>query len=139
MSANEDAMAVGRARVLAPGRGSVAIEFAIVLPALLMFLLGIVDMGRFTWTKATLDFATSAAARCAAVNTTLCGSNAQIQTYAVSQAPGMTLPTSVFSSSGAAQACGVRVSAAYPFVFITPWIAPQGVTLLADACYPTSP
>ncbi len=48
-------------------RGSTAIEYAIVLPVLLMFVLGIIDAGRLLWTYVTIYRATEAAARCAAI------------------------------------------------------------------------
>lgn len=54
--------------------GNVAIEYAIVLPLLLLFVLGVVDTGRLVWTYATLSRAVEAAARCASINTILCAS-----------------------------------------------------------------
>jgi len=115
----------------------VAVEFALVLPVLLMFLLGIIDMGRLAWTVTTLDFATSAAARCDAINATACATVALTQSYAVSQTPGMVLPTSDFTVSS--PSCGDQVSVAAPFVFFTPWIVPTNLTLTASACYPSMP
>ena len=52
--------------------GSVAIEYGLILPAMLLFTLGIMDAGRLVWTNMTLSWATDAAARCGAVNTTTC-------------------------------------------------------------------
>ena len=52
--------------------GSVAIEYGLILPAMLLFTLGIMDAGRLLWTNVTLTRATEAAARCYAVNTTMC-------------------------------------------------------------------
>jgi TadE-like protein len=49
--------------------GTVAIEYALILPVLLLFTLGIMDTGRLLWTYITLTRATEAAARCGAVNT----------------------------------------------------------------------
>ena len=48
-------------------RGTAAIEYAIVLPVLLLFVLGIMDTGRLLWTYVTIYRATEAAARCAAI------------------------------------------------------------------------
>jgi hypothetical protein len=47
--------------------GAVAIEYAFVLPALLLFLLGILECGRLFWSYTTLYRATEAAARCGAI------------------------------------------------------------------------
>jgi Flp pilus assembly protein TadG len=64
--------------------GNVAIEYGLILPAMLLFTLGIMDAGRLLWTYTTLSRATEAAARCGALNdTTTCPS---IPAYAVAQA-----------------------------------------------------
>ncbi len=48
-------------------RGAAAVEFALVLPVLLLIIFGIVDMGRMLYTKITLTQAAAAAARAAAI------------------------------------------------------------------------
>lgn len=118
-------------------RGATAVEYALILPVLLFLLLGIMDVSRWAWVQATLEYATAAAARCASINTTECGATAQIQAYGAARAHGMSIPASSFTVTAAA--CGRRVSASTPFSFITPWIGPQGLTLSADACYPPEP
>ena len=124
-------------------RGSVAVEYGLVLPVLLLFVLGIMDSGRLLWTYATLNRAAEAAARCAAVNPVTCGTAAQIQSYAVGQAYGLSISTAAFTPTAAA--CGSRVAATYSFQFIIPWIGPiqpygpsNRLTLNATACYPPS-
>jgi Flp pilus assembly protein TadG len=123
-------------------RGAVAIEFAFVLPALLLFLLGILEMGRLYWTYTTLYRATEAAARCGAVDLTLCGTAAAIEAYAVTQAYGLTITSSAFTAASAT--CGMQVTASFPFTLVIPWVAvgtPSGsfsiITLNPTACYPT--
>jgi hypothetical protein len=56
-----------------------------------------------------------AAARCAAVNTTLCGTTSAIQTYAASQTYGITIASSTFTYTQ--RSCGYQVSASYVFSF----------------------
>jgi Flp pilus assembly protein TadG len=114
--------------------GAAAVEYAIILPALLIFTLGLIDMGRLLWTQTTLDRAVEAAARCAAINTTLCGTNAQIQTYAVGQAYGLQVTTTAFTPSK--PGCGASVVASVPFRLIIPWLATTSLTLTAHGCYP---
>jgi hypothetical protein len=122
--------------------GTVAIEYGLILPVMLLFTLGIMDTGRLLWTYITLTRATEAAARCGAVNnTTTCPS---IPAYAVDQAWGINDVTAAnFTQS--TPACGVQVAATYTFTFITPWFpsfgasAPFGaptMTLNATSCYP---
>jgi Flp pilus assembly protein TadG len=129
-------------RRLAARVGSVAVEYAIVLPALLMFLLGLVDAGRLLWTNTTLARAVAAASRCAAVNPIDCGTASAVQSYAAGQAWGLGLAASAFTVSVAT--CGMRVHGTVAFGFVTPWFyiaAPFGasntLTLSATACYPT--
>ena len=115
-------------------RGAAAVEFAIVLPVLLLCVLGLVEFGRAIWTQATLDYAVQAAARCAAVDPLTCGSLAQTQQYATTKAPGLSLPASVFSVT--TPACGVQVAASLAFDFLVPALLPYSQTLTATACFP---
>ncbi|MGO8953209.1 MAG: TadE/TadG family type IV pilus assembly protein [Rhodomicrobium sp.] len=112
-------------------RGSTALEFGIVLPVLLLFLLGIIDMGRLMWTYTTLYRASEAAARCAAVNTVACGTTAQIQNDAAAESWGMTVAPSTFSVSN--PSCGVQVAASFSFRFYTPGFS--SITLAPSACF----
>jgi Flp pilus assembly protein TadG len=121
--------------------GAVAIEYAFVLPILLLFVLGILECSRLFWTYTTLYRATEAAARCGAVDVTLCATAAEIQAYAVTQAYGLTINASAFTAASAA--CGMQVTASFPFTLVIPWITagtPSGsfniITLNSTACYP---
>ncbi len=118
--------------------GAVAVEYALLLPALLLFVLGLMDSGRLLWTYTTLYRATEAAARCGAVNATDCATASQIRNYAVTQAYGLTVDASAFAAATAA--CGVQVTASFPFAFVIPWMSVSGsdntITLGASACYP---
>lgn len=118
------------AQIAADERGTTAIEYGIVLPALMLFFLGIVDMGRLMWMYNTLSRAASAASRCASINTTLCGTASAIQSDAVNEAWGMTVPASTFSVSY--PSCGVQVTATYSFTFYTPGLST--ITLAPSAC-----
>lgn len=112
-------------------RGAVAIEYAIVLPVLLIFLFGIMDAGRLLWTYTTLYRASEAAARCAAIKATSCTTFSATQSYAATAAWGLNIDASAFTVSN--PACGMQVSATYNFFFVFPW---QAVTLTASTCYP---
>jgi Flp pilus assembly protein TadG len=114
--------------------GEVSIEYGLILSALLVFVLGIVDTGRLLWTQTTLEHATEAASRCYAIDTTLCGTTAQTQTYAVAQAYGLQVTTAAFTVS--TLACGANVKASLPFVLIIPWTTTTSLTLTATSCYP---
>ncbi|MGO9545953.1 MAG: TadE family protein [Rhodomicrobium sp.] len=111
--------------------GATALEYALILPVFVMFLLGVMDFGRLMWVYTTLYRATEAAARCAAVNTAVCGTSAQIQSDAAAEAWGMTLAPSTFSVSN--PSCGVQVSASYSFTFFTPGF--NAIALTPSACF----
>jgi Flp pilus assembly protein TadG len=113
-------------------RGTALIEYAIILPTLLLFFLGIFDTGRLLFNYATLYRAVEAAARCGAVNTVDCNTAAKIQTEAIDQAWGMTVTASNFTVT--TPACGTQVAASYSFSFTIPGFS--AITLAPIACHP---
>ena len=119
-------------RLLAERAGNTAVEFAIILPAFLSIFLGIMEFGRFLWTKNALNYAVEEAARCAAVNTTLCGTQALMQSFADDRS-GLAFPSADFTLS--TPACGTQVSGTYVFTFIVPLVS-TSITLQATYCYP---
>ena len=115
------------------GHGSTAVETAIVLPAFLLLIFTIIEGGMLLWTQSTLQFAVEAAARCASVNTTTCGTTSATQTYAASQTYGLTVPSSDFTVT--TPSCGNEVSVSYSFTpFITD-VWSGTITLTASSCY----
>jgi hypothetical protein len=58
-----------------------------------------------------------------------------IQSYAASQAPGMTVSSSSFNVSQ--PSCGYKVSISYPFSFIVTELFPGTITLNAQSCHPS--
>lgn len=121
-------------------RGSVAVEYALLLSAILLFVFGIGDTGRLLWTYASLSHAADAAARCGAIAGPGCANATQTANFAATQAYGLTVPATAFAISN--PACGYQVVATYTFTFLIPWpgSSPLGpsnaITLTATACYP---
>lgn len=113
--------------------GNASIEMALSLPALLMFVLGIIEMGRMLWVQSALNFSVAEAARCASNSPSTCGTTSQIQNFAASRS-GENFATSVFTFTAAS--CGNQVSASYPISLSIPYV-PISVTLTAEACYPS--
>lgn len=120
--------------VLRSRRGSIAVEYALLLPALMLFVIGIMEVGRLLWTQTTLDRAAEAAARCGAVDSVTCADAAATADYAVTQAFGLNIAADAFTVSSAA--CGASVEAAFTYKFLVPWVTPQDMVLHASACYP---
>ncbi len=115
-------------------QGSVAVEYGLVLPALLLLLFLIIDAGRLLWTQTTLDRAVEAAARCGAIDAIDCGSAVQVQNYAVAQAYGITVDASAFTPVAAS--CGMQVNANFTFSPSIPLLGSGTILLTATACYP---
>ena len=113
-------------------RGSVAVEFALTAIVLSMFLFGIMEAGRAMWLQSALNYSVAEAARCASINTTLCGTTSQIQNYASGQS-GAGFAGSIFSRT--TTACGNQVTASYPLALTIPTLS-VSVTLTAQSCYP---
>lgn len=44
-------------------RGIAATEFALIAPAIILFLMGVIDLGRYLWLKANVQYAVSETAR----------------------------------------------------------------------------
>ena len=75
------------ARVAACRLGSVAIEFAVLLPVFLALIYGLFEFARIAWTQTTLEYAVEEAARFAMVNPT--ASATEITDFANDSATGL--------------------------------------------------
>lgn len=118
-----------------------ALEYGLLLPALIFLILGTMDVGRLIWTYTTLHRAVEASARCAAINSTLCGTANQIASRAVNEAWGLSVDQKTFTAQ--TQSCGAQVTANYPFSLLIPWLGgkdeqqpPSTIMLTVSACYP---
>lgn len=73
-----------------------AAEFALILPVALLFLLGLIDVGRYTWAFNQMEKATQTGARWAAVTDTIPG---VMRTYSFAVDGGITQGTVVQQSA----------------------------------------
>ena len=121
-------------RSLRDRRGNAVIELAFAAPALLMCILGPIEIGRAMWAQNALDYSVAEAARCASNNSSACGSASQIASYAAGLA-GAGFTASMFIANTAAS-CGKQVTASYPMTLYIPYLN-LSVTLSSDACYPS--
>jgi Flp pilus assembly protein TadG len=83
--------AVGKDR-----RASAAVELALAMPALCLFIFGIIEVGYALWMQNALDYSVAGAARCASLNGNACTGKLLDGTYAASLS-GATIPASHFS------------------------------------------
>jgi Flp pilus assembly protein TadG len=112
-------------------RGAVLVEYAILLPVIVLAIFGGIDLSLATITAGRLQFAAEATSRCAGIGNTLCATPGTAQTY-LTNALGAT-PSMFTLNPG--QPCGTVVSASYNYV---PFILPASMipTLTTTACYP---
>ena len=121
-----------RPRLLADRSGATAVETALILPALLLILLGAIEIGRFAWMRAGLQFAVQEAARCAAVQPTVCGTAAQTQAFAAAKVSALNIPASDFTVT--TPTCGTQVQASHAYGYLIFAIFPATPTLTAQTC-----
>lgn len=120
---------------MAEPNGATFVEFALTAPLFLALLFGAIQMGLVLWTQFGLQYGSEAAARCASVDASTCGSADQIAGYAAGHAFGLSLPSSVFTA--AASHCGNQVTASYNYVFYTLFFGAPTLTLTASSCFPS--
>lgn len=83
-------------------RGASAAEFALVLPICLLFLLGLIDVGRFAWSFNELEKATQIGARWAVATDVI---PSEMATYSFAASGGLTQGTVVPYSNFKGVAC----------------------------------
>jgi hypothetical protein len=116
-------------------RGTSAVEFAITLPVFILMFFGLWQISFGLWAQFALQHGAEMAARCMAVNPTVCN-NINItgtQSYAASQSYGLNPSPSIFVVSQ--PTCGNQVSADYTLSPVGAIIGIPALTLHAQACY----
>ena len=125
--------------------GATTVEFALVGSLFFALILGVIETGRVLWTYNALHYAVQQAARCASVNTTNCGTEPLMQSFA-SNIAGSNVPASYFhlnqisgtppaGTPACATATNNLVWASYPMQLYIPYVS-MHPTLTASACFP---
>jgi Flp pilus assembly protein TadG len=113
-------------------RGVTAVEYALVLPAFAMLLLGVINTSQLASVISGMHFAVQEAARCSAVNSVACGDPNSTAAFARSRYAGPAVePIFVATPQG----CGHTVRATATFE-LNVAIMTFDVPLSAEACYP---
>ena len=130
----------GWRRLFGCGRGATAVEFGLVAPVFLVMMLGIFELGRAMWIKATLQFAVEEAARYAIVNTS--ATTTTVATEAQNTCTGTGMSTNVCNGAFAASQdttggkTFVSITASYNFQVIAGIVPFPDVTLSARSRVP---
>ena len=119
-------------------RGATAVEFTLILPALVLLTIGTINLSFMMYAVSTLHYAVEDAARCGVVKTTICTSPTTTATYAAGRYSGP-LMTPVFNNPAPnpAAACGYQVTGSATYNFVT-GLANIAVPITATACRPLS-
>jgi Flp pilus assembly protein TadG len=128
--------AMRRPSLVSSVNATTAVEFALVLPAFLMLLLGIMYGSLAIYTAASMHFAVEGAARFYSVSSVIsgqCGSAATTQSNAKTLYHGTGSPT--FTASN--PACGCQVNGTLNVVF-NAGMAQWTIPLSATACFPAN-
>lgn len=100
-------------------KGQSLVEFALILPVLVVLLLGVVDFGRVFHTYLTIDHAGREAARAASIGKS--GLEAEQVAVASASSINLTLDHVVVNKGESGSDAEVIIS--YPFSFMTPFIS----------------
>ena len=112
--------------------GAAALEFAIVGPVFILFMIGSVYTCMMLFAESSMQYAVEAGARCASVQTTVCTSSSTTTAYAQNAYYGPLIsPTFTY----AAATCGHQVSSTVTFGYNFGYLN-LSVPLTATACYP---
>ena len=123
--------------------GVATIEFALVGTLFFMLIIGTVEIGRGLWTMNALNYAVQQAARCASINTTACGTQANVRTFAIGVS-GALVQNTVFSLNPSpkpswaptcSSASNNLVTASYSMKLYVPYVSMRP-TLTAASCFP---
>ena len=114
--------------------GASAVEFGLVVPIFVMLVFGAISLAFLAFAASSLNYAVQDAARCAAVNKTLCPDAASIEDYARSKYYGPSI-TAMFTYS--TTGCGNTVSAKGIYSMdLVPQLSK--IPLTAQACHPSA-
>ena len=123
---------LGFVHLWADDRGTTAVEFAILAPALVLLLVGAIYIGLALFMVGSLNYAVEQGARCASVKTTVCSNATTTVSYTQAQYFG---PTSTPAFTYATGACGNIVSGSVTYV-ANLGITTVSVPITASACSP---
>ncbi len=96
-------------------KGSIAVEFALIMPILLVFMLGIIEFGRVMWIKSSLQYSVGKTARYVITNSD--ATDAEITAYAEGYVYGISSDGITFTSSTEEEdgVVFLTITAAYTF------------------------
>jgi Flp pilus assembly protein TadG len=117
-------------------RGATAVEFALIAPVVIMLIMGILELGRFFYTRATMQFVCEEAGRWAMMNTSAAESaiKSQAETTASTLGPASKATYTAVIEAGTPNFANIQ--ATYTFDFMIPMINFSDITITAKSRVP---
>lgn len=123
--------------------GATAVEFALVLPVMILMILGVIEGNRYLWSQQAIQEATSHTARCMAISTNGCETIDGVKLYAQQRASKVGVKITTMDVTALAnQNCNgtdnmskvvISVPYASPLTTLIPLFPKK---LNAEACFP---
>ena len=127
----------GRRRsFLACCRGATAVEFAIVAPLFLTMMVGVFELSRAMWIKASMQYAVEETSRYALVNTTKTA--AELTTYAQTKLTDAGVGTTGMTFTITADGTVADIQVSYSFETLTSLLPFPSLALTAKSRVPLS-
>lgn len=131
-------------------RGATAVEFALVAPVFLMFILGIIDLGRLFWVKSLMEYSVGQTARFVMVHPST--PQADLEQYAsdeiatlmtgitfVADAPDTDIETGLNADGSTNYTVSHRtITATYTFSYMMPFITMADLDLISSTRTPVN-
>lgn len=124
---------VCRIKIFVDQSGATALEFALVAPVMIMLIIGGMYLSLLGYTTASLHFATEAAARCASLDSTNCGTAAGVSAYAQQKFLNLSGSTATFNLT--TPACGYNVASSLNYN-LKIGIATMTIPVTSQSCFP---
>jgi len=121
---------------LASCRGATAVEFAIVAPLFLTMMVGVFELSRAMWIKASMQYAVEETARYALVNTSK--TTSELATYAQTALANTGVTTSGMSFNVTGDGTYADIQVTYTFQTVTTLLPFPSLTLTAKSRVPLS-
>jgi len=120
--------------------GATAVEFAMVAPIFLIMVIGVFELGRAMWIRASMQYAVEEAARFAIVNTS--ASTSTLASYAATaySSSGINISGATFTATQATTSglTYVTIIGSYNFSVIVPLVPIPDITLSARSRIPVT-
>jgi Flp pilus assembly protein TadG len=124
-------------KIIRNENGGTALEFALVIPVILAFVLGAIQIAIVLWVDNLLFFSVDLAARCAAVGSTNSPCQATMAETVTTSMPSSSIGTLATASNPNCTGNNVGISATFTIDFLVfPWPKNSRPALQANSCYP---